>query len=72
LISASVDRPLSPLDRAGLLLHLLICSACRAYRQSLHMLTQLMQSAADTPPACGDPALPDAARERILRKLNEP
>jgi hypothetical protein len=72
LISEATDRKLSPVDRLGLLLHLLICRACRAYRHSIRLLGDLMRTAAENPPASDGSGLSDAAKNRIAQKLRDP
>jgi len=72
LISEATEHELSLLDRLGLLLHLLICRVCRAYRHSIRILNELMRSAPQNAPAPDDEALPDGAKERILQKLRSP
>ena len=72
LISEASERQLSPLDRLGLRLHLLLCRACRSYQRAIHILGELMRTAAENPPVPDCEGLPDAAKERILQKLQSP
>jgi hypothetical protein len=73
LASESYDRALSRSERIALTLHRLICGPCRRLRRQLATLRQAMTRLADevdptTPPIL--PALPDSARARISRALD--
>lgn len=72
LISESNDRELSWPDRLGLRLHLCICGACRAYRHSILILREMMRRSGQIPFSDDSEGLPDAARDRILEKLQRP
>jgi hypothetical protein len=42
LLSEDCDRTLSPLERAGLRLHLAVCRQCRKFRRNLRLLRRLL------------------------------
>jgi hypothetical protein len=71
LVSRSLDGPLGWRERLALGFHLVLCAMCRRFRaqsQLLQRAGQIAGSGAD--PLTGEgPALPAAARERILRAL---
>jgi len=72
LISDATARRLSPFERIGLKLHLVICRACRAYRHSVRVLAELMRATCEDPTALNGEALPEAAKDRILHKIQGP
>jgi hypothetical protein len=74
LASESYDRALSRPERIALAMHRLICGPCRRLRRQLATLRQAMGRLADevdptTPPIL--PSLPDSARVRIARALDD-
>jgi len=68
LQSDALDRPLSPLQRAGLWLHLLLCKWCRRYGRQIAFLRTVAHDCdhAHEP----ENILPPEARERIKHALN--
>jgi predicted anti-sigma-YlaC factor YlaD len=46
LISEAMDRKLSFMERLGLRLHLMICTACRAWRRQVLLIRRAMRSQA--------------------------
>jgi hypothetical protein len=69
LMSQVSGRNLSRPERIGLQVHVLICRSCRAYRHSIRILAQLMRIATRTSYPVETIALPQAAKDRILREL---
>ena len=69
LMSTVSGRKLSTPEHIGLQVHVLICRSCRAYRHSIRILTELMRIAAGNTYPVESISLPEAARDRILRKL---
>ena len=67
LQSDALDRPLSPAQRAGLRLHLLLCKWCRRYGRQIKFL-RIVARDCDHVREPAQP-LPAAARERIRRAL---
>ena len=51
LMSDSFDRRLSPVERAALRCHLILCWSCRHFRQHLKVLARAMQSLSETAPS---------------------
>jgi len=72
LISKAAEHELSRLDRIGLRMHLLICRACRNYERSIRILGLLIRTTMEKTPAPGAETLSEAARTRILQKLEAP
>jgi hypothetical protein len=74
LASESLDRDLGRLEWVALRSHLLYCAACRRFQRQIKLLRCAMRRWARRVEA-GEPSpgpgLPDAARERIERALNE-
>jgi predicted anti-sigma-YlaC factor YlaD len=72
LLSESLDRDLSRLERFALKSHLLYCAACRRYARQLkevrHALARLASRLETDDPLPG-PGLPDDVRERITQAL---
>jgi predicted anti-sigma-YlaC factor YlaD len=68
LISDATDRRLTPLERAGLAIHLAGCRSCRRYRKQVHLLDQLIEQTAH--PAESRLCLSRDARERIAEGLH--
>ncbi len=74
LISDELDRKLPLWLRLGLRVHLMMCSACRAYRQQLGALNKLISERfrGDRPADTADPqSLSNAARQRIKAALRD-
>ena len=72
LISDGLDRGLSPWVRLSLRLHLMMCSACRVYRQQIQTLNKLIfeRSAGGwLIPTLEAQSLSDDARRRIKAAL---
>lgn len=69
LISAADSRGLTRLELVGMRLHLLICRACRGYRNSVRTLRTLVGFVAAMPSDGEAEPLPEAARQRILRAV---
>ncbi len=70
LLSDQKERPLSPLERGGLRIHLLGCRSCRHYREQINAVDQFLSQ----PQLQQDDAqstLSVAARKRILQALSE-
>jgi predicted anti-sigma-YlaC factor YlaD len=63
LVSEGMDRDLCFMERLGLRLHLMICSACRAWRRQVLLIRRLLRSGTD------DATLTPMARQRILAAL---
>jgi predicted anti-sigma-YlaC factor YlaD len=68
LVSESLDRDLSPLERVGVRVHLLYCKACRRYRGHIRFLrlaaVRLASELGGVVPAATE-TLPSEARDRI-------
>lgn len=56
-------------DRVGLQIHLFICRACRNFRRSIQILGELMRASAQKTLESNVERLSEAAKARILRKL---
>lgn len=67
LQSDALDRPLSPLKRIGLRMHLLMCTWCRRYGRQIAFLRTVARDC-DQEPAPEQHLSPEA-RERIKRQL---
>jgi hypothetical protein len=65
LISEELDRSLSCGERLRLGVHLLLCPPCQRFRRAVHFLHRALPSLPD------DTGLPDDARARIRRALEE-
>lgn len=46
LLSDALDRPLSTIERLGVIGHLPTCSGCRAYRRQIARIRETMRDAA--------------------------
>ena len=72
LVSHACDRRLTPGERIGLQLHLLICSACARFARQMRFLrTATRRFASGELDGPAYPPMPPAARSRIQRKLQE-
>lgn len=69
LISASLDRALTPRERISLRFHLLCCGACRRFRNQVRLLRAAVQKL-DERARSADGSLSDDARERIRRTIS--
>lgn len=73
LLSESLDRPLSVLERLKVRVHYLVCVWCERYGRQLHFLRGAMRSnserMAEQAPPQGD--LPPEARNRINARLRK-
>jgi predicted anti-sigma-YlaC factor YlaD len=74
LISQAMDRPLDPVDRAAVGLHLAVCPPCRRYRGQLLFVRRLLEQVGPSgpPPRSGAPQLSVEARARIRQRLEQP
>lgn len=72
LISESSGRKLSAAERGGLNTHLCLCRSCRAYGRTVRTLGELVRNVDGAPHEPSAEALPDAARESILGKIQRP
>ena len=72
LMSDGLDHSLTRRQRLQLRLHVMMCSACRAYRQQIEQLRHMMSRR-----FTGDPRpdeherLSNAARQRIRQRLRD-
>ena len=67
--SAALDRPLPPLSRLGLWLHLLLCRWCRRYGRQIRFLRAAARNHSDELAQAASPPLSPAARVRIQQRL---
>jgi hypothetical protein len=58
MISYSADRSPALLDRVGLFVHVLICTPCRRYRQSVEFMKRKMKQIAELPAADAAQSMP--------------
>lgn len=70
LVSESLDHPLSLRQRIEMRSHMLVCSACRAYRRQLVVIDLLMQGRAAALADQGG-GLSPAARDRVQQALRQ-
>lgn len=74
LVSDSLDRDLSFVERVIVRFHLLYCLACRRYRGQVRFLRtairRYLRMLEEAPPADA-PVLSEAARERLNRALQQ-
>lgn len=66
LVSQSLDRRLSPRERLGVHLHLLVCRLCRRYRRQILFLSHATRRL-----RARGPQLSPEARRRILQRIRE-
>jgi len=71
LTSRSLDAPPGWIQRAGMLLHLVLCSTCRRYQRQLLWLKRVAGMSATPPANVPSIRLQPEARERLLRRLRE-
>ena len=69
LQSVALDRTLTPVERFGLRVHLLLCKWCRAYGKQIRFLHSAAKESAPDDDPSRPPALSSEARERIKRSL---
>lgn len=74
LMSASMERPLTPRERITLRMHLWICAWCAWYLEQVHVLRTALRERGTqvTEEEVTNIALPADARERIKRTLDNP
>ena len=65
LVSESLDRDLTPVERVGVRLHLLYCSACRRYRKHTRAIRTMLQAAESKLDAWSEWTLSPKARARM-------
>jgi len=72
MMSDGLDRRLTRWQRMQLRLHVMMCSACRAYRHQLELVRALLRRRfSDDPQPTEHEQLPDTARQRIRQRLHE-
>lgn len=69
LESDAFERRLSPVEQLRLRLHLLICGACRDYRQELRLMRQLFRRIRQGPEELGH-GMSEAEKAEILDALH--
>jgi predicted anti-sigma-YlaC factor YlaD len=69
LVSQSMDRKLGRLERVGVVLHLAICTSCRRFSRSVHVLRQALRLGPKD--WAGDAALPPEIHARIRARLEQ-
>lgn len=72
LISQEQDRPLTFSQRWGLRLHVMMCTPCRRYRQSVATLTTMIRRLLSEQESDQDIQLSPDSRARITRLLDDP
>ena len=71
LMSDSLDRRLTWVERVALEGHVAVCRGCRRARRQLLILQQTMRKSLDTADAAGDEMLSPEARDRIRQALKD-
>ena len=71
LQSDALDRPLSPRQRLGLRIHLILCRWCRRYGGQIKFLRTAARDGVEHDVLRMSAALPPEVRERIKRSLRE-
>jgi len=71
LQSELFDHPLTPLQRVGLRVHLLLCKWCRRYGQQLRFLRRAAHEHPDEVAEATSSTLSREARERLKRALRD-
>jgi hypothetical protein len=72
LVSRGFDRDLTLAQRAGLVLHLAICWACRRLRRQLRLIDRAVADWAGVPAAAPDaPALRPEAKELMRFAIHQ-
>ena len=72
LQSEGLDHALSFFQRAGLGLHLLVCSWCRRYGKQIRFMKGAVHERADAVHEAEPQALSKEAKERMKRSFQEP
>lgn len=67
LMSKQLDEPLPRGIAAGLRIHILYCQGCKRFRAQIRRLNTLVGSMGQELEA--GPAMPQSARERVLRRV---
>lgn len=70
LVSQSLDRPLTWRERMAVRIHLWICVYCRRFMQQLKLIRQQMSRWQQQEVSRTDITLPQAAKDRITKKLD--
>lgn len=70
IISQSLDRPLSILDRMKLKFHLLICQACYRFNQQLQLLSRVVKRLRDDTENDAQIQLSSEAKARIAKHIS--
>ena len=73
-VSDGLDRRLSAVERASVVLHSLVCPGCRVFRRQLVALREVfrrLRSRGEARDKLPDAFLPAVARERIQKVLEE-
>ena len=68
LLSASLDRDLSLIERIMLTSHLALCSVCRRFRVQVNFLQSLGREQAD---GRSNGAMPPEAKDRIQKSVDD-
>ncbi len=71
LMSDSLDRRLTWVERVALEGHVAVCRGCRRARRQLLILQQTMRKSLDNASAAGDEMLSAEARDRIRQALKD-
>ena len=71
LISEGAERKLTLSERIGLRIHLWMCDNCRRFEKQMHYMRQAMLSTRSSGDLPSEKPLPEDARERIRRKLQD-
>jgi hypothetical protein len=69
LLSESRDRKLSPRERIGLRMHVLMCRMCKVYARQLATLSRICHAAAERAPECCPGELGESRKQRIKDAL---
>ena len=69
LVSESLDRDLTPVERFAVRLHLLYCSACRRYRKHTQAIRTMLRAAEETLSVWSDLKLSPQAHARMTDLL---
>lgn len=71
LISQSLDRPLSFSERLQLKVHLLMCDACRRFKQQLNLLKGHIKALMQKVETDESLQLSQTAKSAILQKIDQ-
>ncbi len=72
--SLALDTDIPRSHRAAIRFHYLYCKACRRYRRHIKLIRRALRGIADEPTehqAAAAPGLPDDARKRLKRALEQ-